>query len=130
VYSNNKLMVYGGKTARTPTSMLSDLRVLDLNQQPPTWQLEAPRLLANSSGSGTTGVQQQPLLGLAGHMGGADADGCLVFFGGYRRYDVKEPQSVIQVSTMHTSAVMLHVGMCFLSVVYMLLFYSCLGLTL
>jgi hypothetical protein len=94
-------MVYGGKTARTPTSMLSDLRVLDLTQQPPTWQLEAPRLLTNSSSSsGPASVQQQPLLGLAGHMGGADADGCLVFFGGYRRYDVKEPQSVIQVSTL------------------------------
>ncbi|KAF6252347.1 hypothetical protein COO60DRAFT_1644120 [Scenedesmus sp. NREL 46B-D3] len=99
VYCNGKLMVYGGKTARTPTSMLSDLRVLDLEQQPPTWRLEAPRLLvsSNSSSSGAAGMQQQPLLGLAGHAGGANADGCVVFFGGYRRYDVKEPQPVLQV---------------------------------
>jgi hypothetical protein len=85
--------------------MLSDLRVLDLTQQPPTWQLEAPRLLVNrssGSSSGAAGAQQQQqslqlLLGLAGHMGGVDADGCVVFFGGYRRYDVKEPQLIIQV---------------------------------
>jgi hypothetical protein len=98
VYSNGKLMIYGGKTARTPTSMLSDLRVLDLQQQPPTWQLEAPRLVVSSSSSGAASLQQQqPLLGLAGHCGGVDAEGCVVFYGGYRRYDLKEPQAVLQV---------------------------------
>jgi hypothetical protein len=94
-------MIYGGKTARTPVSMLSDLRVLDLTQQPPSWQLEAPRLAAGSS-SRVSGLQQQqqqqqPLLALAGHAGGVDAEGCVVFYGGYRRNDVKEPQAVLQV---------------------------------
>uniref|UniRef100_A0A383VNZ1 BTB domain-containing protein n=1 Tax=Tetradesmus obliquus TaxID=3088 RepID=A0A383VNZ1_TETOB len=99
VYCNSKLMIYGGKTARTPVSMLCDLRVLDLQQQPPTWQLEAPRLAVSSSS--VAGMeqqqQQQPLLGLAGHCGGADAEGCVVFYGGYRRNDLKEPQAVLQV---------------------------------
>lgn len=89
--------------------MLSDLHTLDLNQQPPTWHQVQPRLLAagihssgtpnNSSSAGAAGSSgaKPALLSLAGHCGGVDNLGNFVFWGGYRRNDLKEPQSVIQV---------------------------------
>ena len=85
--------------------MLSDLHLLDLNQQHPTWKQIQPRLLltgihsSSSSAAGTpNSTQQKPaLLSLAGHCGGVDKSGHVVFWGGYRRNDFKEPQLVIQV---------------------------------
>eukprot|EP00878_Enallax_costatus_P032791 GHUV01036065.1.p1 GENE.GHUV01036065.1~~GHUV01036065.1.p1 ORF type:complete len:199 (-),score=39.31 GHUV01036065.1:98-694(-) len=84
--------------------MLSDLHLLDLNQQQLMWKQIQPRLLpigihSNSSTAGASnGTNSKPaLLSLAGHCGGVDKSGHVVFWGGYRRNDLKEPQLVIQV---------------------------------
>lgn len=88
--------------------MLSDLLILDLNQQMPTWKQVHPRLQAgNTSSSGTKAAAgagsssgstpRTALLALAGHCGGVDASGRCIFWGGYRRNDLEEPQSLIQV---------------------------------
>lgn len=75
--------------------MLSDLLVLDLNQPVPTWRQVQPRLLAGKVNTNST--SRPALLALAGHCGGVDASGQCIFWGGYRRNDLKEPQAIIQV---------------------------------
>lgn len=105
LYHNGQIIIYGGRTASTPSSMLSDLHLLDLRQQPPAWSQIQPRLAASSSNisketaanSSSNAANRQPVLSLAGHCGGVDKQGNFVFWGGYRRSDLKEPQSVIQV---------------------------------
>eukprot|EP00878_Enallax_costatus_P035768 GHUV01039983.1.p1 GENE.GHUV01039983.1~~GHUV01039983.1.p1 ORF type:complete len:411 (+),score=90.40 GHUV01039983.1:102-1235(+) len=104
LFHNGQILIYGGKTAATAASMLSDLHLLDLNQQQLMWKQIQPRLLpigihSNSSTAGASnGTNSKPaLLSLAGHCGGVDKSGHVVFWGGYRRNDLKEPQLVIQV---------------------------------
>lgn len=90
--------------------MLSDLHTIDLNQRHPTWKQIQPRLLPSSmysissnsktaTAAGSSNPSRPALLSLAGHCGGVDQSGHIVFWGGYQRNDLKEPQSVIQVLT-------------------------------
>jgi hypothetical protein len=103
---NQELLVYGGRTAATPSTLLSDVHVLQLQATPPAWQAVRPKLLPGSgSGAGAAGTSQQQqqqqgggMLPLAGHVGGAvGSSGDVVFLGGYSRLDQKQPQAHLQV---------------------------------
>eukprot|EP00775_Hariotina_reticulata_P009339 gene9339-9502_t len=133
VYHSNHVLVYGGRTTSSPSCMLSDLHVLDLDQQCPAWQQVQPRLLSSAStggssitamtagrggssldGSGTlsstpsSAVLPLPLAGHAGKHLCASCSGAashsnfgtgsfVMFLGGYRRLDIKEPQPMVQI---------------------------------
>jgi len=116
---SQELVVYGGKAARPPCSLLADLHILSLpeaQQQPeqveaaapqPKWQQVQPHRLSTlqqsaSSGSQQQQQQQQGMLPLAGHAGGVvSSTGEVAFVGGYRSNAVKEPQPLVQVSINH-----------------------------
>ena len=115
---NQELVIYGGRQVNTPFSLLADLHILsflDGNHQPqqqqqqqqrsplvrPVWrQVQPTRLAGGDCGGATSGQQQQQqgMIPLAGHSGGVvSVSGAVVFVGGYRRNDFKEPQPLLQV---------------------------------
>lgn len=112
---SQELVVNGGKAARPPCSLLADLHILSLpeaQQQPeqveaaapqPKWQQVQPhRLSTLQQSTSSSQQQQQGMLPLAGHAGGVViSTGEVAFVGGYRSNAVKEPQPLVQVSTIH-----------------------------
>ncbi|KAF8062684.1 zinc finger protein BRUTUS-like [Scenedesmus sp. PABB004] len=95
-----RLLVYGGRTAALPSSLLPDLHVLHLDASPPTWEAAAVRRVGPAAGASAGAAPRGGgggLLPLAGHAGGADEAGRVFFLGGYSRADVREPQGLLQV---------------------------------
>lgn len=106
---NQELVVYGGRLVKPPFSLLADVHILRLpepqgqQQQQPVWQQVQPVRLSSQQ-QGSSSHQQPPqqhlqgMLPLAGHAGGVvGGSGEVVFVGGYRRNDLKEPQPLLQV---------------------------------
>jgi hypothetical protein len=118
--ATQELLIYGGRQIKPPFTLLADVNILTLpklqetqpeqqqqqqqrqqqQQQPgrPMWQqVQAMRRAAGDTA--TSGPQQQQgMLPLAGHAGGVvGGTGEVVFVGGYRRNDMKEPQPLLQV---------------------------------
>jgi hypothetical protein len=110
--ATHELLIYGGRQIKPPFTLLADVNILTLpkvqhpqtqqqrQQGPgqPVWQqVQATRRAAGDTA--TSGPQQQQgMLPLAGHAGGVvGGTGEVVFVGGYRRNDLKEPQPLLQV---------------------------------